>query len=123
MENTLFFWVLPAIFVVFAAMFVTMGRIDRGNDSARWAATAFIIGSIGVLIDSGRSVSPVWVFALTVPMHWVVVFCVVQAFMLRHGQGISKHLIWTVFGVGNTINLLAIFVLHSPAIRLYLACC
>jgi len=116
-SNTIFFWVLPAMYVVFTLVFAAIARAEGGLASARKGAAAFGIGVLAIILDTQRSLFPSWFFTLAVPLHWMVLIFTADAFLARHGDRTPPRPAAAVFLIGLAINLYATFVVNSVQIR------
>ncbi len=118
MENlALFFWILPVTVAVIALIFWTVSRFDRRGKTARLGAVAFGLAFLAILLDSQRHYFPWWFFSLAVPLHWMVLVCIVDAFLSRHDDQIPKLWIWPIILAGSAINFGYTFIVNDPAIR------
>lgn len=115
--DKIFFWVLPVMYGVFTAVFMTLARSDGGSSSARKGAAAFGIGMLAIVLDTQRSLFPSWFFTIAVPLHWLVIWYTADAFLVRHGDRIPVKPAAGLFAVGLAINLYATFIVDSVAIR------
>jgi hypothetical protein len=88
----IFFWVLPLMFALFAAVFITLARAEGGSVAARKGAAAFGIGVLAIILDTQRQYFPAWFFTLAVPLHWLVIIFAMDAFLSRHGDRILPNL-------------------------------
>ncbi len=102
--NTVFFWVLPFMYVVFAAVFTTVTRYEPTLRSARWGATAFAIAVVAILFDTQRTLFPWWFFSVAVLLHWAGLICILNAFLSRHDRYVPKRAVAVLFAVGTAIN-------------------
>lgn len=115
--DKIFFWVLPVMYGVFTAAFMTLARSDGGSASARKAAAAFGMGMLAIILDTQRSYFPSWFFTLAVPLHWLVLLYTADAFLVRHGEQVPRKPVAMLFGGGLAVNLAATFIVDSVAIR------
>jgi diguanylate cyclase (GGDEF)-like protein len=116
--NTVFFWVLPTMFAVFAGVFAAIAHYEPKVHSARWAAYAFGIAMLGVILDTVRSPFPAWLFSFAVPLHWAVVICLINAFLSRHETAMPRWPTFAIFVIGLSINLWATFVDPQVTVRM-----
>jgi diguanylate cyclase (GGDEF)-like protein len=116
--NTVFFWVLPTMFAVFAGVFAAIAHYEPKVRSARWAAYAFGIAMLGVILDTVRSPFPAWLFSFAVPLHWAAVICLINAFLSRHETTMPRLPTLVIFAVGLSINLWATFVDPQVTVRM-----
>ncbi len=116
-SSTIFFWVLPLMFAVFTAVFAALAHSNKGSAAARNGAAAFGIGVLAIILDSQRQYFPSWFFTLAVPLHWMVVFYTVNAFLSRHGESTPFRPAAFIFALGLAINLWATFIVDSVAVR------
>jgi diguanylate cyclase (GGDEF)-like protein len=112
-SSSIFFWVLPVMFVVFTCVFVALARSDGGSTAARKGAVAFGIGALAIILDTQRQYFPSGLFVVAVPLHWLVLINTVNAFLSRHGEATPRKATIAVFLIGLTINLGTTFI---PAI-------
>ncbi len=115
--DKIFFWVLPVMYGVFTAVFMTLARSEGGSSSARKGAAAFGIGMLAIVLDTQRSMFPNWFFTIAVPLHWLVIWYTADAFLVRHGDRTPVKPAVALFTVGLAINLYATFIVDSVAIR------
>ncbi len=80
------FWLVPAIFALFAATFGVIAIRERSLASPRWAAAAFLFAVIGSVFDTQRANLPHYFPAFAVPLHLLALACVLQSFLSRHKQ-------------------------------------
>lgn len=116
-SSTIFFWVLPAMYVVFTLVFTAIAHAEGGLASARKGAAAFGIGGLAIILDTQRSLFPGWFFTLAVPLHWMVLIFTADAFLARHGDRTPPRPVAVLFLIGLAINLYATFVVNSVQIR------
>lgn len=115
--DKIFFWVLPVMYGVFTAVFVTLARSERGATSAKKGAAAFGMGMLAIILDTQRHMFPSWFFTMAVPLHWLVLWYMADAFLVRHGDRTPVKPVLGLFSVGLAINLAATFIIDSVAIR------
>ena len=115
--DKIFFWVLPVMYGVFTAVFMTLARSEGGSSSAKKGAAAFGIGMLAIVLDTQRSLFPSWFFTIAVPLHWLVIWYTADAFLTRHGDKIPVKPAATLFAIGLAINLYATFIVDSVAVR------
>jgi diguanylate cyclase (GGDEF)-like protein len=113
----IFFWVLPVMYGVFTAVFVTLARSEGGTSSAKKGAAAFGIAMLAIILDTQRHLFPHWFFTMAVPLHWLVLWYMADAFLVRHGDRTPVKPVLALFSVGLVINLAATFIVDSVAIR------
>ena len=115
--DKIFFWVLPVMYGVFTAVFVTLARSEGGTPSAKKGAAAFGMGMLAIILDTQRHLFPSWFFTMAVPLHWFVLWYMADAFLARHGDKIPVKPAAALFSIGLIINLAATFIVDSVAIR------
>jgi diguanylate cyclase (GGDEF)-like protein len=115
--NTVFFWVLPVMYVVFAGVFTAVTRYEPTLRSARWGATAFAIGVVAILFDTQRSLFPWWFFSIAVLLHWAALICILNAFLSRHDRYVPKIPAWVLFAFGSAINFWFTFADPQVTVR------
>lgn len=115
--DKIFFWVLPVMYGVFTAVFVTLARSEGGTSSAKKGAAAFGMGMLAIILDTQRHLFPHWFFTMAVPLHWLVLWYTSDAFLARHGDKTPVKPAATLFAIGLAINLYATFIVDSVAIR------
>jgi diguanylate cyclase (GGDEF)-like protein len=115
--DKIFFWMLPVMYGVFTAVFVTLARSDSGASSAKKGAAAFGMGMLAIILDTQRHLFPDWFFTMAVPLHWLVLWYMADAFLVRHGDRVPVKPVVALFSVGLAINLAATFIIDSVAIR------
>ncbi len=116
-SGAIFFWVLPAMYIVFTLVFAAIAQAEGGLASARKGAAAFGIGVLAIILDTQRSLFPGWFFTLAVPLHWMVLIFAADAFLARHGDRTPWRPAAALFAIGLAINLYATFVVNSVQIR------
>jgi diguanylate cyclase (GGDEF)-like protein len=116
-SSSIFFWVLPVMFAVFACVFASLARSDGGSAAARKGAAAFGIGAFAIILDTQRQYFPSGLYVVAVPLHWLVLIYTVNAFLSRHRQSIAFKPASTVFLVGTVINFCATFINEISALR------
>ncbi len=116
-SREIFFWVLPAMYAIFTAVFVTLARAEGGSVAARKGAAAFGIGVLAIILDTQRHLFPHWFFTIAVPLHWLVIILTVNAFLSRHDDRLPQGPVVCVFTVGLAVNLAATFIIDSVAVR------
>ncbi len=115
--NTIFFWLLPLMYAVFALVFIAIARSEKGQGCARKGAAAFGIAVLAIILDTQRSYFPPWFFTLAVPLHWLVLIYTADAFLTRHGDRTPRKPAAILFAIGLAINLWATFVVDRVDIR------
>ncbi|WP_147291659.1 GGDEF domain-containing protein [Sphingorhabdus pulchriflava] len=115
--DKIFFWVLPVMYGVFTAAFVTLARSESGASSAKKGAAAFGMGMLAIILDTQRTLFPSWFFTMAVPLHWLVLWYMADAFLVRHGDQTPVKPALALFFTGLAINLAATFIVDSVAIR------
>lgn len=116
-SREIFFWVLPAMFAVFTAVFVTLARAEDGSPVARKGAAAFGIGLLAIMLDTQRDYFPPLFFTFAVPLHWLVIVYSLDAFLARHGDRLPRGPVICSIGAGLAVNLAATFIVDSVAVR------
>ncbi|MEQ1688461.1 MAG: GGDEF domain-containing protein [Sphingopyxis sp.] len=103
-----FFWVVPALFALFAAAFAVVGWHPAGTRSARWAAAGFAIACVGSIVDTQREFLPAGLGAMSLPSHWATMYCLLNAILVRHDLRLPRAalLVWTVLFVPALVYLL-----------------
>ena len=119
-SGTVFFWVLPLTFAVFAAVFVAIARSQAGVASARWGALAFGVGALAIVLDTVRAPMPPMTFTFAVPLHWLSIVCLLNAFLSRHALLIPRRPAIAIFAVGLGVNLWFSFVDPQVSVRVLL---
>jgi diguanylate cyclase (GGDEF)-like protein len=113
----LFFWLLPITFAVISAMFFVTARLEKRHGTAKIAAIGFAVAFVAIVLDTQRAFFPWWVFSLAVPLHWMVLICIVDAYLLRHNDRLPRVLIVPIVAIGSMINFGSTFIVDSAAIR------
>jgi diguanylate cyclase (GGDEF)-like protein len=113
----LFFWLLPVTVAVTATIFWAVSRFDSGARPARLGALAFGLAFFAIVLDTQRQYFPWWFFSLAVPLHWMVVVCIIDAFLSRHRDRIPPKLLWPIIVIGSAVNFGFTFIANDPAIR------
>ncbi|MEQ1724504.1 MAG: GGDEF domain-containing protein [Sphingopyxis sp.] len=103
-----FFWVVPALFALFAAAFAVVGWHPAGTRNARWAAAGFAFASFGSIVDTQREFLPLGLGALSLPAHWATMYCLLSAILVRHDLRFPRGplLVWTALFVPALFYLL-----------------
>lgn len=102
-----FYFLAPALFLLFALAIGIAAVVDRALICARWAAAGFTIAIVGLLLDTLRPAGDEWLRWLAVSMHWFVMLCAVQTFFSRWRLP-APRVSWIAFGV-LVIALLPLF--------------
>ncbi len=116
MEVSAFFILLPALHAVFAFIFYGVWRIER-MPAAGWATVCFAIGTIAIPIDLLRHAPFSYGFLLAVPMHWVMLWCILNAYLSRNGDAMPADQIVRQIVIGTAAIFLATWPLDSSNIR------
>lgn len=115
--DTIFFWLLPVMYAVFAGVFIAIARAEGAQGCARKGAAAFAIAVLAIILDTQRGLFPSWFFTIAVPLHWLVLIFTADAFLARHGEQTPRKPAALLFAVGLAINLWATFVIDRVDIR------
>lgn len=115
--DTIFFWLLPIMYAVFACVFIAVARAEGKQGSARKASAAFAIAVHAVILDTQRSLFPPWIFTMAVPLHWLVLIFTADAFLARHGDQTPRRPAAMLFAVGLAVNFWATFAVDRVDIR------
>lgn len=115
--DTIFFWLLPVMYAVFAGVFIAIARAEGAQGCARKGAAAFAIAVLAIILDTQRGLFPPWFFTIAVPLHWLVLIFTADAFLARHGEQTPRKPAAMLFAVGLAINLWATFVVDRVDIR------
>jgi diguanylate cyclase (GGDEF)-like protein len=115
--DTIFFWLLPVMYAVFAGVFVAIARAEGAQGCARKGAAAFAIAVLAIILDTQRSLFPPWFFTLAVPLHWLVLILTADAFLARHGDRTPRKQAAILFAAGLAINLWATFMVDRVDVR------
>lgn len=78
---------------------------------------AFATAFVAILLDTQRSHLPWWAFSVAVPLHWIVLVGIVDAFLSRHGDRIPRMWLAPVVAVGSMINFSFTFIANDAAVR------
>lgn len=113
----LFFWMLPITVAVIAAMFLVTSQLEQHRGTAQIAAIGFGTAFVAILLDTQRQFLPWWAFSLAVPLHWMVLVCILDAFLLRHGDRMPRKWLLPLVTVGSAINFGYTFIVNDAAIR------
>ncbi len=116
-SSTIFFWVLPVLFVALTAIFIVLAYSNKTMVAARKGAAAFGIGVLAIIIDTQRQYFPSGFFTLAVPMHWMVIICLSDSFLSRRGGAVPRLAAGGIFLVGLAINLWSTFIFDSVVVR------
>jgi diguanylate cyclase (GGDEF)-like protein len=84
------FWVVPAVFALFALAFGMVAYKEREARSAQWASLGFCAAAFGSIVDTQRSHLPEFCAALATPSHWLCIFGLMQAMLARQGDRFSR---------------------------------
>jgi diguanylate cyclase (GGDEF)-like protein len=101
LEQGLIAWVIPAICTLFSLAFLSIGKRHRDAHGSYWAMAAYLIAATGMVVDLHRLQMPLALAAMAVPLHWMAVGSLLQAFLGRHGKSLPK---WP------TLSLLAVAI-------------
>ncbi len=101
------FWVVPAMFALFALAFGVVAVKEKEARSARWAALGFVAACFGSIIDTQRVFLPVSVSFFATPAHWVSVYALLQSMLARHNRTIPRLplIIWATVSISYHISL------------------
>ena len=113
----LFFWLLPITYAVISAMFFVTARLEKRLQTAKIAALGFGIAFVAIVLDTQRTFFPWWAFSLAVPLHWMVLVCIVDAYLMRHNDRLPRKWIISLIALGSAINFGCTFIIDSAAIR------
>jgi diguanylate cyclase (GGDEF)-like protein len=113
----LFFWILPVTVAVIATIFWAVSRFDSRGRPARLGAIAFGLAFFAIVLDTQRPYFPWWFFSLAVPLHWMVLICIIDSFLSRHGDQIPPKWLWPIMVIGSVINFGYTFIANDPSIR------
>ena len=113
----LFFWLLPITYAVVSAMFFVTARLEHHNRTAKIAAIGFAIAFVAIVLDTQRASFPWWAFSIAVPLHWMILICIVDAFLLRHNDRLPRSWILPLVIIGSAINFGCTFIIDSTTIR------
>lgn len=113
----LFFWLLPITYAVISAMFFVTARLEHRHGTAKIAALGFAIAFVAIVLDTQRALFPWWVFSLAVPLHWTVLVCIADAYLLRHNDRLPRKALIPLIAIGGAINFGCTFIIDSATIR------
>jgi diguanylate cyclase (GGDEF)-like protein len=113
----LFFWLLPVTYAVISAMFFVTARLEKRHRTAKIAALGFAVAFVAIVLDTQRALFPWWVFSLAVPLHWMVLVCIADAYLLRHNDRLPRIALVPLIAIGGAINFGCTFIIDSAAIR------
>lgn len=113
----LFFWLLPITYAVVSAIFFMTSRLEQRHGTAKIAAIGFATAFVAIVLDTQRAFFPWWVFSLAVPLHWMVLVFIVDAYLLRHNDRLPRSWILPLIAIGSVINFGCTFVINSGTIR------
>jgi diguanylate cyclase (GGDEF)-like protein len=104
------FWIVPAMFALFALSFGVVVYKERTCHAARWAAFGFGAACIGSIVDTQRAHLPHFSSAFATPAHWVCIYCLLQSMLSRKGSSIPIRplAIWAVIFVSAHVYFVAI---------------
>lgn len=114
---SLFFWLLPITVAVIATMFFVTTRLEQRHRTAKIAAIGFGVAFVAILLDTQRAHLPWWAFSLAVPLHWLVLVGIVDAFLVRHNDRLPRLWLWPMLAIGSAINFGFTFVVNDAAVR------
>ncbi len=113
----LFFWLLPITYAVISAMFFVTARLEKRHQTAKIGALGFAIAFVAIVLDTQRASLPWWAFSLAVPLHWMVLVCIIDAYLMRHNDRLPRGLIVPLIIIGSAINFGCTFIIDSATIR------
>jgi diguanylate cyclase (GGDEF)-like protein len=116
-SQQLFFWVLPVTVALIAGIFAVTARLEKRHKSASIAMVGFAVAFVAILLDTQRDYLPWWAFSLAVPLHWLVLVCISDAFLARHGDRMPRAIILPLIIAGCAINFGFTFLENSAAVR------
>jgi diguanylate cyclase (GGDEF)-like protein len=117
MTPTIFFWVLPAVYLAFALIFAWVARSARDLPTPRWAAMAFAAAVIAIPLDTLREPPFASAFLLAIPLHWLILVAMLNAFLSRHGELMPRATVLRIFAAGIAAIIVTSWVLPSVAAR------
>lgn len=117
MSATIFFWVLPAVYLAFAGIFAWIARSRRDLPTARWATIAFAAAVIAIPIDTLREPPFAPAFLLAIPLHWLILVAMLNAFLARHGELMPRAIVMRIVVAGAVAIIVSSWVLPSVAVR------
>jgi diguanylate cyclase (GGDEF)-like protein len=118
MSVTIFFWVLPAVYLCFAVLFFWASRSTRGVPTARWAAIGFATAVVAIPIDHMRDPPVSLGFLAAIPLHWLIVTALINAFLARRGQGMPRRVTLRIFAVGLAMVVFTTWIMPMPVARM-----
>lgn len=116
-DVALFFWILPVTVAVIAAIFFATVRVERRQGTARIGAIGFALTFVAMLLDTQRDLMAWWMFSLAVPIHWMVLVCLADAFLVRHGDQMPRRWLIPIFAIGCAVNFGFTFIANESAVR------
>lgn len=98
-------------------MFFVTARVEKRHRTAKIGALGFAIAFVAVVLDTQRAMFPWWVFSLAVPLHWMVLVCIVDAYLMRHNDRLPRAWLLPLITAGSAINFGCTFIINSTTIR------
>ncbi len=86
LQDGIFLWAFPLGSALFALTLAVIGRMHRLARGARWGALGFALSTVAVMIDTVYDALPATMAVAAVPLHWMALATMMQAFLLRHDQ-------------------------------------
>ena len=117
MKTSVFFILLPAFHAAFAGIFFGVWRMNR-LPAAGWAGVCFAIGTAAIPLDLLREPPVSYGFLLAVPLHWAMLWCILNAYLTRHGDRMPAARMVRILAIGTLFILLATWPLNSSYIRI-----
>ncbi len=117
MQTSVFFILLPAFHLAFAGIFFGVWRMEK-LPAAGWAGICFAVGGLAIPLDLLREPPLSYGFLLAVPMHWAMVWFILNAYLARHGDVLpAKRVAW-IIGCGLVGIAIATWPFGSSYIRI-----
>lgn len=117
MSATIFFWVLPAVYLAFALLFAWIARSARNLPTARWATIAFAAAVIAIPLDTLREPPFAPAFLLAIPLHWLILIAMLNAFLARHGEVMPRAAVLRIIAAGSVAIIVTSWLLPSIPAR------
>jgi diguanylate cyclase (GGDEF)-like protein len=115
---TIFFWVLPVIYLCFALLFTWASRSARDMPTARWAAIGFATAVLAIPIDHMRAPPLSMGFLAAIPLHWLIITAILNAFLIRHGELMPRQTTLRIFAAGLAMVVLTTWIVPMPLVRM-----
>ena len=117
--TSLFFWLAPGIFAVFAACFLLMAFSQSRYLPPRWAAAGGLLATAGTMIDISRPFDLEGAILISSFLHWSAVALFVHALLLRRSRGLKPAFLAFILAVSTAATTYGLYIHPSPELRIF----